>query len=104
MVARSRLRLQDAGWLRAGLCLLVLACAGVGLASASTASSIRLTECPADAPEAKFSWVEHDSRGDQLYIEGDGACVTPADIYNGMDDAPLLYHTAEGDESDTETG
>ncbi|CAN0274287.1 unnamed protein product, partial [Ectocarpus sp. 13 AM-2016] len=47
-----------------------------------SAGSIRLTECPADAPEATFSW-END--GDYLYVEGDGSCVTLPDIYNGVD-------------------
>ncbi|CAB1099783.1 unnamed protein product [Ectocarpus sp. CCAP 1310/34] len=66
-----------------------------------SAGSIRLTECPADAPEATFSW-END--GDYLYVEGDGSCVTLPDIYNGVDNPPLTYHTVDGDESDTETG
>eukprot|EP00903_Cladosiphon_okamuranus_P015200 g14050.t1 len=83
----------------AGLCLAV-ACARSGLASAS-AGSIRLTECPEDAPEPSFDW---ENGGDQLYVRGEGACVTPADIYNGMDDPPLVYHTAAGEESSTETG
>lgn len=82
----------------AGLCLLV-ACARLGTASA--AGSIRLTECPEDAPEATYRWV---NGGEQLYVEGAGSCVTPADIYNGLDDPPLVYHTEAGDESSTETG
>lgn len=82
----------------AGLCLLVT-CMRVGVASAF---SIRLTECPADGPAATFRWV---NEGEYLYVEGAGSCVTLPDIYNGMDgDAPLKYHTADGDESDTETG
>lgn len=84
----------------AGLCL-VVACARLGLASAG---SIRLTECPTDdpdAPEATFRWVND---GEQLYVEGAGSCVTLSDIYNGMDDPPLVYHTAAGAESSTETG
>ena len=81
----------------AGLCL-VVACARLGLASAG---SIRLTECPEDGPEATYRWV---NGGDQLYVEGAGSCVTLSDIYNGVDDAPLVYHTAAGDESPTETG
>ena len=79
------------------LCLMV-ACAKLGLASAG---SIRLTECPEDAPEATYRWVND---GEQLYVEGAGSCVTPSDIYNGMDDPPLVYHTVDGDESSTETG
>lgn len=77
---------------------MVVACARLGLASAG---SIRLTECPEDGPEATYRWV---NGGDQLYVEGAGSCVTLSDIYNGVDDAPLVYHTAAGEESSTETG
>ena len=81
----------------AALCL-VVASAGLGLASAG---SIRLTECPEDAPEATYRWVND---GDQLYVEGAGSCVTPSDIYNAVDNPPLVYHTEAGEESSTETG
>ncbi|CBJ26769.1 Mannuronan C-5-epimerase [Ectocarpus siliculosus] len=83
----------------AGL-LLFLLLAGTRVQTGS-AGSIRLTECPADAPEATFSWTND---GDYLYVEGDGSCVTLPDIYNGVDNPPLTYHTVDGDESDTETG
>lgn len=94
---RRRERPQGSTLRAAGLCL-VVACARSGLASAG---SIRLTECPEDAPEPTYRWV---NGGDQLYVEGGGSCVTPSDIYNGVDNPPLVYHTAAGDESSTETG
>lgn len=100
MVAPGRGRLHNAGWARARLSLAIVACVRLGLAS-GYASSIRLTECPADAPEATFRWVND---GEELYVEGAGSCVTPSDIYDGMDDPPLKYHTVDGDESSTETG
>ncbi|CAB1118832.1 MEP7b [Ectocarpus sp. CCAP 1310/34] len=70
----------------------------VGTASAG---SIRMTECPPDAPEATFRWV---NEGEYLYVEGAGSCVTLPDINNAVENPPLTYHTVEGDESDTETG
>lgn len=76
----------------------IAASASVGLVSAT---SIRLTECPADAPEAEYSWS---SAGDYLFVEGAGSCVTLPDIYAALDNPPLTYHTVDGDESDTETG
>lgn len=82
----------------AGCCLAMAAFARIGLVSAT---SIRLTECPADAPEATYSWS---SAGDYLYVEGEGSCVTLPDIYAGVDNPPLTYHTPDGEESDTETG
>lgn len=65
------------------------------------AGSIRLTECSADAPAASYRWV---NSGSYLYIEGAGSCVTPSDIYNAIDDPPLVPMNAAGDELDEETG
>lgn len=60
-----------------------------------------MTECPADAPAAEFRWV---NGGEFLYVEGAGSCVTLPDIYDGVEDPPLEYHTSDGEESSSETG
>lgn len=71
-----------------------------GVVSAAP-GSIRLTECPADAPEPTFRWA---NGGAYLYVEGAGSCVTLPDIYAALDSPPLVYHTEDGDVSSTETG
>lgn len=81
-----------------------LLAAGLCLASSlrsSGATSVRLTECPADAPAATYRWV---NSGDYLYVEGEGSCVTLSDIFQNADDAPLVPMTAAGDEVTEETG
>lgn len=78
--------------------------AGLCLASrmrVGGASSIRMTECPADGPAATYRWV---NSGEYLYVEGAGSCVTLSDIYQNADDPPLVPMTAAGEEVTTETG
>lgn len=69
--------------------------------SAGDATSIRMTECPADAPAATYRWV---NSGEYLYVEGAGSCVTLSDIFQNAEDAPLVPMTAAGDEVAEETG
>lgn len=70
------------------------------MACAKLASATRLTECPKDGPEATYRWVND---GDYLYVEG-GGCVTLSDIYQNLENAPLVPMTQGGDDVDTETG
>lgn len=82
------------GRLLAGLCL-------AGAVGGSLGGSIRLTECPAGAPEATYRWV---NSGSYLYVKGAGSCVTLSDIYQNATNAPLVPMNAAGDEVVAETG
>lgn len=84
-------------------CSRVLAalCLASTLRRGLTRGAVKISECPADAPDPTYRWV---NSGTQLYVEGTGACVTLSDIYNNFEDAPLVPMTEIGDEVDEETG
>lgn len=70
------------------------------MACTKLVSATKLTECPENGLEATYRWVRE---GEYLYVEG-GGCVTLSDIYQNLEDAPLVPMTQDGDEIETETG
>ena len=73
----------------------------LGCVVGTALGAIRMTECPPDATDPTYTWKND---GEELYIEGEGSCVTPSVIYRNLEDAPLVPMTAEGEEVAEETG